>query len=134
METLESLQNNDLSLSMAFDGIRLIEASAGTGKTFTIAGLYARLVIEENVPLRNILVMTFTRAACDELRTRLRQRLQLCAALVDDPACAPDGPEPDTDEPEKRLGPALQRRAREDRDEAHQASRPPMLARAHHPG
>lgn len=131
METLESLQNNDLSLSMAFDGIRLIEASAGTGKTFTIAGLYARLVIEENVPLRNILVMTFTRAACDELRTRLRQRLQLCAALVDDPACAPDGPEPDTDDPEKRLVLALLRRVRENSDESHPALRRRVLDAAH---
>ncbi|MGA7298375.1 MAG: UvrD-helicase domain-containing protein, partial [Rhodanobacteraceae bacterium] len=85
METLESLQNEDLSLSMPLDGMRLIEASAGTGKTFTIAGLYARLVVEKQVPLRNILVMTFTRAACDELRTRLRERLQLCARLVDHP-------------------------------------------------
>ncbi len=117
METLESLQNEDLSLSMPLDGMRLIEASAGTGKTFTIAGLYARLVVEKQVPLRNILVMTFTRAACDELRTRLRERLQLCARLVDHPAAAPDTPEPDTAPAEERLVLALLRRVRAGSDE-----------------
>lgn len=117
MDTLEILQKEDLSLSMPIDGMRLIEASAGTGKTFTIAGLYARLVIEEKVALRHILVMTFTRAACGELRTRLRERLQLCASLVDHPAAAPDGPEPDKVNPEDRLALALLRRVRARDDE-----------------
>ncbi|MGM0563877.1 MAG: exodeoxyribonuclease V subunit beta [Pseudomonadota bacterium] len=68
-------------------GRRLIEASAGTGKTFTLAGLYLRLVLghgdglqdpEGGVqPLRpqDILVMTFTEAATQELRERIRDRL-----------------------------------------------------------
>ena len=131
METLETLMTEDLSLSMKLDGIRLIEASAGTGKTFTIAGLYARLVIEKKVALRKILVMTFTRAACEELRTRLRERLQLCAALVDDPACAPDGPEPDTDNAEQRIVLALLRRVREKGDESHAALRRRILGAVH---
>lgn len=64
-------------------GSRLIEASAGTGKTWTIAALYLRLVLghgEDNAfarPLRpaEILVMTFTRAATRELSDRIRARL-----------------------------------------------------------
>ena len=109
---LDQLMERDLSLSMPIDGIRLIEASAGTGKTFTIAGLYARLVIEKHVPLRNILVMTFTRAACDDLRKRLRERLQLCALMAEHDASAPDAPEPTPEDAEQRLVLALLRRVR----------------------
>ena len=64
-------------------GSRLIEASAGTGKTWTIAALYLRLVLGHGgdnafpQPLRpaDILVMTFTRAATRELSDRIRARL-----------------------------------------------------------
>ncbi len=60
-------------------GSRLIEASAGTGKTWTIAALYLRLVLGhgDTKPLRpaDILVMTFTRAATRELSDRIRSRL-----------------------------------------------------------
>ena len=64
-------------------GSRLIEASAGTGKTWTIAALYLRLVLGHGEgdafarPLRpaEILVMTFTRAATRELSDRIRARL-----------------------------------------------------------
>lgn len=56
-------------------GLNLVEASAGTGKTFTIAGLYLRLVLEAQIPVENILVVTYTKAATAELRDRLRARL-----------------------------------------------------------
>jgi exodeoxyribonuclease V beta subunit len=64
-------------------GARLIEASAGTGKTWTIAALYVRLVLGHGEaaafarPLApaEILVMTFTRAATRELSERIRERL-----------------------------------------------------------
>jgi exodeoxyribonuclease V beta subunit len=64
-------------------GSRLIEASAGTGKTWTIAALYLRLVLGHGGPdghgrpltPSEILVMTFTRAATRELSDRIRQRL-----------------------------------------------------------
>ncbi len=69
-------------------GVRLIEASAGTGKTYTITSLYVRLVLgHECVPLspEKILVVTFTRAATEELRDRIRKRLkQALAALQGD--------------------------------------------------
>ena len=53
----------------------VIEASAGTGKTFTISALVTRLIADEGVPLDEILVVTFTRAATAELRSRVRRRL-----------------------------------------------------------
>lgn len=56
-------------------GLNLIEASAGTGKTWTIAGLYIRLVAETGVPVERILVVTYTKAATEELRDRIRRRL-----------------------------------------------------------
>ncbi len=57
------------------DGMRLIEASAGTGKTFTIAALYLRLLIEKKLDVSSILVVTFTEAATEELRDRIRARI-----------------------------------------------------------
>ncbi len=52
-----------------------IEASAGTGKTFAIATLAARFVAEHGVPVGELLVVTFTRAAAAELKDRVRARL-----------------------------------------------------------
>ena len=56
-------------------GLHLIEASAGTGKTFTIGLLYLRLLLEGESGLRGIAVVTFTEAATRELRERLRLRV-----------------------------------------------------------
>ena len=56
-------------------GTTLLEASAGTGKTWTIASLVARYVVEGHVPLDRMLVVTFGRAASQELRERVRERL-----------------------------------------------------------
>lgn len=71
------------AISFPLHGSRLIEASAGTGKTWTIAALYLRLVLGhggDNSFSRallpsEILVMTFTRAATRELSHRIRERL-----------------------------------------------------------
>ena len=57
------------------EGTSLIEASAGTGKTYTIAGLFLRLILEKNLSVREILVVTYTVAATEELRHRIRQTL-----------------------------------------------------------
>jgi exodeoxyribonuclease V beta subunit len=90
---------NPLTLPLA--GLQLIEASAGTGKTWTLAALYVRLVLghtpDSNQPGAalyppQILVMTFTDAATAELRERIRARLAQAAryfqkgdnALADD--------------------------------------------------
>ncbi|MCC8999761.1 MAG: UvrD-helicase domain-containing protein, partial [Candidatus Contendobacter sp.] len=56
-------------------GLNFIEASAGTGKTYTITALYLRLVMEEAIPVNRILVVTYTNAATKELRDRIRTRL-----------------------------------------------------------
>jgi exodeoxyribonuclease V beta subunit len=56
-------------------GMTLLEASAGTGKTFTIAALTARYVAEAGKPIDRLLVITFTRMATGELRERVRERL-----------------------------------------------------------
>jgi exodeoxyribonuclease V beta subunit len=72
----------DLALKMPIDGLQLIEASAGTGKTWTLAGLHLRLVVERRRAVREILAVTFTEAATQELKSRLRARLADCAAWV----------------------------------------------------
>ncbi|MDD2769939.1 MAG: UvrD-helicase domain-containing protein, partial [Methylococcus sp.] len=56
-------------------GINLIEASAGTGKTWNICGLYLRLLLEQERAVQDILVVTFTNAATAELRERIRGRI-----------------------------------------------------------
>jgi len=61
--------------SVQLDRKTLIEASAGTGKTWTIAALYLRLILEQALTVQQILVVTFTNAATRELRDRLRRRL-----------------------------------------------------------
>ena len=58
-------------------GVTLIEASAGTGKTYSITGLILRLILEERCLIRDILAVTFTEAATQELRDRIRHRLQV---------------------------------------------------------
>ncbi|MCH2185528.1 UvrD-helicase domain-containing protein, partial [Myxococcota bacterium] len=63
-------------LEIPLDRRCLVEASAGTGKTFTIALLYVRLVMERGLAANEILVVTYTRAAAAELRERIRNRLQ----------------------------------------------------------
>src|ERR1700722_11824365 len=57
-------------------GVTLVEASAGTGKTFTIAGIVLRLVLELHIPIEQILTVTYTVAATEELRDRVRKRLR----------------------------------------------------------
>ncbi|MBY5929283.1 exodeoxyribonuclease V subunit beta [Halomonas sp. DP8Y7-3] len=95
--------NKALPLALPLTGCQLIEASAGTGKTFTIALLYVRLVLGHGQPGRSdcradngfsqplvppdILVVTFTEAASQELRERIRARLvQAAEAFRADPA------------------------------------------------
>ena len=63
---------NDYPLT---SGVRLLEASAGTGKTFALAHLVLRLVTEQLLSLDQLLVVTFTEAAAEELRDRIGRRL-----------------------------------------------------------
>jgi len=64
----------DLGGPLPGPGVTVLEASAGTGKTFTIAGLVARFVAE-GTPISDVLAVTFTRLATGELRDRVRARL-----------------------------------------------------------
>src|SRR5262245_37074944 len=57
-------------------GNLLIVAGAGTGKTRTLVARCLRLVLEENVSLENILMVTFTEAAAAEMRARIREALR----------------------------------------------------------
>lgn len=78
-DTAESLD----PLRLPLYGERLIEASAGTGKTFTIAALYLRLLLglgesaafPRPVNVEELLVVTFTEAATEELRGRIRSNI-----------------------------------------------------------
>ena len=62
-------------LAIPLTGLGLIEASAGTGKTYTIATLYLRLLLELGLEVDRILVVTYTQAATEELRERIRARV-----------------------------------------------------------
>ena len=59
----------------------VIEASAGTGKTFTIEHLVVDLIVRGHVPLTEILVLTFTERAAAELRQRIRSKIEEILAL-----------------------------------------------------
>ena len=73
--------------TLPLQGRHLIEASAGTGKTFTVANLYLRLLIDAHhatpPAVENILVVTFTNAATEELRARLRSRIAVALQVLD---------------------------------------------------
>lgn len=57
-----------------FEGLHLIEASAGTGKTYTLSSLMVRIFLEKYLP-NQVIATTFTRAAAAELKSRIRLRL-----------------------------------------------------------
>ncbi len=69
-------------------GTTMLEASAGTGKTFTIAALATRYVCEGIAELGELMLVTFGRAATQELRERVRERLVATERILGDPAAA----------------------------------------------
>ena len=73
-------------------GTTLVEASAGTGKTWTLAALVTRYVADEGLPLEELLVVTFSRLASQELRERVRRQLEATVERLERPA------DPDDDE------------------------------------
>ena len=88
---------NALEGATAFDpaaaalaGINLIEANAGTGKTWAITALYVRLLLETDCAVDSVLVVTFTEAAAGELRDRIRQRLAQTRAAFERGSPEPD--------------------------------------------
>jgi len=99
-------------------GTTVLEASAGTGKTFTIAALATRYVAEGLAELHELMLVTFGRAATQELRERVRERLVSAERGLADPAYArtsgddllrllADGPPQEVAQRRKRLTTAL---------------------------
>lgn len=72
------------------NGTHLVAASAGTGKTYNIETLYLRLLLEQELTVKQILVVTFTVAATYELRDRLRKALDIALKNVTQQGASPD--------------------------------------------
>jgi exodeoxyribonuclease V beta subunit len=64
-------------------GSHVVEASAGTGKTYNLTFLFLRLVLEQQLPVERILVVTFTNLATAELRDEVRLRLRRALQILD---------------------------------------------------
>ena len=110
-------------------GTTLLEASAGTGKTFAVGALVTRYVAEGHAALEEMLVITFGRAASQELRERVREQLvEAERALADPEAARALG---------GLVGPARRGRRRRDRRAAQAAARRPgglrLRDHRHHP-
>ncbi len=75
---MKELQPFDIT----FSGVNLIEASAGTGKTYNITSLYIRALIEQDISVGKILVVTYTEAATKELKDRLLKRMSEAVSVL----------------------------------------------------
>ncbi len=67
-------------------GLTLLEASAGTGKTYSLVRIIARQIVENQLPLEKILTVTFTRAATAEIKSRLQSLLQEILSQLQNPS------------------------------------------------
>ena len=65
------------AFKIPLEGVNLVEASAGTGKTYSVALLALRLIVEKNIPVSRILMVTFTNAAVAEMAQRVRKFIRL---------------------------------------------------------
>lgn len=74
--------------TIALGGTTLVEASAGTGKTYTIVSLYVRLLLEKELLPEQILVVTYTKAATQELRSRIRERVREALGVMSGGECS----------------------------------------------
>lgn len=81
---LNNSQNNiSPAISCNLENGYLIEASAGTGKTWTLTGILLRLLVEKKYPPEKIIATTFTRLAAAEMQERLQKRLNnFCKYLI----------------------------------------------------
>jgi len=73
-----SIQDFDVQI-VPLQGKNLIEASAGTGKTYSVAIMVLRLILEKDIHIREILMVTFTKAAVAELEERIRRFIRLAS-------------------------------------------------------
>ena len=79
----EIFNKNDLVYRVKEDRLAVIEASAGTGKTFALVELVLELMLEEEIPLKKILLVTFTEKATSELKFRLRSKFHFLLEAFD---------------------------------------------------
>ncbi|WP_395338361.1 exodeoxyribonuclease V subunit beta [Ningiella sp. W23] len=89
-------------INMSLEGVHLIEASAGTGKTFNITRIVMRILLETELSIEQILVVTFTKAATEELRERIAKTITEFLADfhgLEASLDASDGSESDTKNP-----------------------------------
>lgn len=77
--------NPVFSLDCRLDQSMIIEASAGTGKTYNIQNLFLRYIVEMGIEIDQVLVVTFTNVAAAELKERLRRILKLAYNYLNDP-------------------------------------------------
>jgi len=80
---IAALDRHPVFDSGILQGFHLLEADAGTGKTWTISGLVTRALVERGLGIDRILVVTFTRAATAELSRRIRERIEALVRAVD---------------------------------------------------
>ncbi|MCC6127727.1 MAG: UvrD-helicase domain-containing protein [Chlamydiae bacterium] len=73
-----------LSTGSSLNGPHLLEASAGTGKTFAVEQNFVRLILESSLEIEQILVITFTRAATRELKDRIRSSLEKALSQLEE--------------------------------------------------
>ena len=71
-------------LEVPLKGTNLVEASAGTGKTYSIAIIALRLIIENGINISEILMVTYTKAAVAELDQRIRIFIKKATSVVDE--------------------------------------------------
>jgi exodeoxyribonuclease V beta subunit len=109
---------------MPLSGTSLIEASAGTGKTYTLTTLYLRLLVEQELLPSQILVVTYTQAATSELRERVRGRI---VQSIEAQGLGSPGTDAEEEDAESR---ALRELAELARIRAAESGRPDALRRA----
>ena len=80
MTNLELFEANKYPLT---NGMRLIEASAGTGKTFSLSHIVLRLLTEQEYSINEILVVSFTEATASEIKARIVERLILALKIIE---------------------------------------------------
>lgn len=78
--TVRRVERPDILASLPASGHAVVEASAGTGKTYTLESLVVELILVRGLPVESLLVVTFTDKAAAELTTRVRERLRRLAA------------------------------------------------------
>ena len=80
MNIIKKFEANKYPLT---NGMRLIEASAGTGKTFSLSHLVLRLLTEKEYSINEILVVSFTEATASEIKAKIIERLILTLKTIE---------------------------------------------------